>query len=69
VPSCNGRAAWRIEVDSAGTQGYHTSEPPDPRAIKHAAQRGYDIAKLRARPVSDDDFVRFDWLLAMDEAT
>jgi protein-tyrosine phosphatase len=58
----------RIEVDSAGTQGYHTSEPPDPRAIKHAAQRGYDIAKLKARPVSDDDFVRFDWLLAMDES-
>ena len=58
----------RIEVDSAGTQGYHTSEPPDPRAIKHAAQRGYDIAKLKARPVSDDDFARFDWLLAMDES-
>jgi protein-tyrosine phosphatase len=59
----------RMVVDSAGTHGYHTSEPPDPRAIKHAAQRGYDIAKLKARPVSDDDFVRFDWLLAMDEAT
>ncbi len=56
----------RVHVDSAGTHGYHTGEPPDPRAIRHAAQRGYDIARLRARPVVPDDFSRFDWLLAMD---
>lgn len=58
----------RIEVDSAGTHGYHTSEPPDPRAIQHAARRGYDIARLKARPMGDEDFHRFDWLLAMDES-
>ena len=57
-----------VLVDSAGTHGYHTSEPPDPRAIKHAAQRGYDIAGQRARPVVPEDFERFHWLLAMDEA-
>ena len=57
----------RIEVDSAGTHGYHTSEPPDPRAIKHAAQRGYDIARLKARPIGNEDFARFDWLVAKDE--
>ena len=57
----------RVEVDSAGTHGYHTSEPPDPRAIRHAAQRGYDISRLKARPVTDEDFARFDWVLAMDE--
>lgn len=57
----------RVTVDSAGTHGYHTGEPPDPRAIRHAALRGYDIAGLRARPVAADDFTRFDWLLAMDE--
>ncbi len=57
----------RVTVDSAGTHGYHTSEAPDPRAIKHAAQRGYDISRLKARPVSDEDFRHFDWLVAMDE--
>jgi protein-tyrosine phosphatase len=57
----------RVEVDSAGTHGYHTGEPPDPRAIRHAAQRGYDISRLKARPVTDEDFARFDWVLAMDE--
>jgi protein-tyrosine phosphatase len=59
--------AGRVEVDSAGTHGYHTGEPPDPRAIRHAAQRGYDMSGLRARPVRTEDFSRFHWLLAMDE--
>jgi protein-tyrosine phosphatase len=60
--------ADRVAVDSAGTHGFHTGEAPDPRAIRHAAQRGYDIAGQRARPVGPDDFARFHWLLAMDEA-
>ncbi len=58
----------RVVVDSAGTHGYHSGEAPDPRAIRVAAQRGIDLAKLRARPVQSDDFSRFHWLLAMDEA-
>ncbi len=57
----------RVMVDSAGTHGYHTGEAPDPRAIRHAALRGYDISQLRARPVQGGDFERFDWILAMDE--
>ena len=57
----------QVRVDSAGTQGYHTSEAPDARAVRSAAQRGYDIAKLRARPMRAEDFVEFDWLLAMDQ--
>lgn len=59
--------AGSVLVDSAGTHGYHTNEPPDPRAVRQAAQRGYNIASLRARPVAIDDFGRFDWLLAMDD--
>jgi protein-tyrosine phosphatase len=57
-----------VAVDSAGTQGYHTSEPPDPRAVKAAARRGYDIGSLQARPIRPEDFTRFDWLLAMDRS-
>lgn len=56
-----------VLVDSAGTHGYHSDEAPDPRAVRQAAQRGYDIAGLRARPVAPEDFERYDWLLAMDE--
>lgn len=59
--------AGRVVVDSAGTQGYHTGEAPDPRAVKAAAARGYDLRSLKARPMLPDDFMQFDLLLAMDE--
>ena len=55
-----------VEVDSAGTHDYHVGDPPDPRAIAHAARRGVAIGSLRARQVTADDFVRFDLVLAMD---
>jgi len=58
-----------IDVDSAGTHGhYHDGEPPDARAVKFAAARGYSLGKLRARRVVDADFERFGWVFAMDEA-
>ena len=55
-----------IGVDSAGTGDWHVGEPPDPRAIKAAAQRGYDLSALLARQFDDGDFARFDLILAMD---
>jgi protein-tyrosine phosphatase len=57
----------RIHIDSAGTHGYHAGEPPDRRATIAARARGYDIAPLRARQVEADDFLRFDWIFAMDQ--
>ena len=59
--------ADRVEVDSAGTHAYHVGSPPDERATRHAHQRGYTLAHLRARKVDDADFSRFDLLLAMDD--
>jgi protein-tyrosine phosphatase len=56
-----------IRVASAGTQGYHTAEPPDPRAVRAAAARGYDLSRLRARPLRPEDFQAFNVLLAMDK--
>lgn len=58
----------QLEVDSAGTHDYHVGEPPDPRSIAAGRKRGYDLAPLRARQVTPEDFARFDWLLAMDAA-
>ena len=55
-----------IEVDSAGTAGYHIGQPPDPRTSEAAARRGYDLSTLRARIVEPGDFERFDLILAMD---
>lgn len=60
--------ADRVEVDSAGTIGYHRGNPPDPRSQAAAIERGYDLSGLRARPVEDSDFHTFDLILAMDRA-
>jgi protein-tyrosine phosphatase len=55
-----------VEVDSAGTHGYHAGESPDVRARRAAERRGVDLSGLRARQVPGHDFVRFELLLAMD---
>ena len=54
-----------FEFDSAGTHGYHVGDPPDPRTVAAAARRGYDLSLLRARRVTEFDFIRFDKVLAM----
>ena len=55
-----------IEVDSAGTSDWHLGEPPDPRSMRAAAERLYDLSLLRARQVLVRDFEDFDYILAMD---
>ncbi|WP_018935541.1 low molecular weight protein-tyrosine-phosphatase [Thioalkalivibrio sp. ALJ24] len=57
-----------VEVDSAGTHGYHIGSGPDPRAREEARGRGYDISHLRARQLGREDFDEFDYILVMDEA-
>ncbi|SFN21908.1 protein-tyrosine phosphatase [Formivibrio citricus] len=57
-----------VEVDSAGTQGYHVGQAPDQRAQQHAQRRGYDLSGLRARQVGPEDFHRHDLILAMDRS-
>lgn len=55
-----------IRVDSAGTGHWHVGEPPDPRAIRCLNAYGIDISELRARQIKEEDFYRFDLILAMD---
>jgi protein-tyrosine phosphatase len=55
-----------LEIDSAGTAGYHVGEQPDRRTRQAAARRGYDLSALRARVVEPRDFEYFDLILAMD---
>lgn len=56
----------RVTVESAGTGDWHLGNPPDARAQQAARERGYALEHLRARQVNEDDFHRFDWILAMD---
>lgn len=61
-------AGLDLQVDSAGTGGWHVGEPPDARAVAEAARRGYDLSPLRARQMRVADFSDFDLILAMDHA-
>ena len=55
-----------IEVDSAGTGGWHAGARPDRRATAAARSRGI-VLDGAARQVTARDFHDFDLLLAMDE--
>lgn len=57
----------KVQIDSAGTHGYHVGNPPDGRAQEAANKRGYDLSDLRGRQVSAADFEKFDYILAMDK--
>ncbi len=55
-----------LEIDSAGTSGWHDGNPSDPRASAEAARRGIDMSYIRSRKVVAEDFERFDLIVAMD---
>ena len=58
----------RIRIDSAGTSAYHVGEPPDSRMRSTAHQFGLDIDAQRSRQVNRDDFLEFDYIIAMDRS-
>jgi protein-tyrosine phosphatase len=55
-------------VESCGTAAYHEGKGADPRTIAHAARRGLDLRRHRARQLRPGDFAAFDSIYAMDEA-
>ena len=57
-----------VEVDSAGTHGYHVGEAPDSRTQRAAAARGYNLSQLQTRKVARQDVDYFDLILAMDKS-
>ncbi len=56
-----------VEVDSAGTIAYHVGEGADPRMQRAAAERGYALDSI-SRQVEEEDFERFDLVVAMDRS-
>ena len=55
-----------VEIDSAGTYGGHSGERSDPRMRRAAEMRGIPMTH-RARQVREEDFERFDMVIAMDD--
>jgi protein-tyrosine phosphatase len=58
----------QISVDSAGTHSYHIGSTPDPRSQHTARSKGVDLTQLRARQFRSEDFLEFDYLIAMDRS-
>lgn len=56
-----------IELDSAGTGGWHVGEPPDARATTAAQRRGISL-EGQSRRICAEDFNRFDMIVAMDRS-
>lgn len=55
-----------VEVDSAGTSGYHAGEAPDSRMRATAQSMGVNIDDLASRQFVQADYDRFDLIYAMD---
>jgi protein-tyrosine phosphatase len=59
------RAGLDWEIDSAGTNCYHTGEAPHHLSQKVARLNGLDISTQRARRFTADDFQHFDKIYGM----
>ena len=57
-----------VELDSAGTGGWHIGESPDGRMQETAKSHGVDISDLRGRQFEVADYDRFDVIYVMDES-
>jgi protein-tyrosine phosphatase len=61
------KAGLKWSVESAGTNGYHSNEPPHPLSQKVARKNGIDISKQLSRKFVTEDFLNYDKIYAMAE--
>lgn len=59
------KAGLNWTVESAGTNGYHTGEPPHELSIKVAKQNGINISGQRSRRFIAADIRQYDKVYAM----
>lgn len=55
-----------FHIDSAGTGSWHAGSRPHPQTLEQLLRNGIDAGDGRARQVTDDDFMRFHHIVAMD---
>jgi protein-tyrosine-phosphatase len=56
-----------ITVDSAGTHGDMSGTRVDERARKVALNSGIDLGRRKSRKINPRDYIKFDYILAMDQ--
>lgn len=54
-----------LHVESCGTGDWNLGYPPDPRMQRAALERGFQLRGV-ARGIREEDFGRFDYILAVD---
>lgn len=59
------KAGLEWSIESAGTNSYHTGEPPHRLSQKVAKLNGIDISRQRARRFVPEDFDRYDKIYAL----
>ncbi len=59
-------AGLEWEIDSAGTNGYHNGEKPDPRSVSIAGIYGIDITYQNSRQITVEDLDYYDIIYVMD---
>lgn len=59
--------ADRIEIDSAGTGGWHAGDPPHRGTLAVLRRNNVDAGSQRARKLRAADLQDFDYVVAMDE--
>jgi protein-tyrosine phosphatase len=57
-----------VSTDSSGTSGWHIGEPPDRRAQQAARAKGIDLSDLKSRKSKPEDFINFNYVIAMDQS-
>jgi protein-tyrosine phosphatase len=57
-----------VEIDSAGTGGWHIGATPDARSIKAGAKKHVDISNQKARKLQYKDLDYYDIIFVMDKS-
>jgi protein-tyrosine phosphatase len=57
-----------FDIDSCGTGSWHVGECADHRSLAVARRHGIELECVGRQLDPENDFARFDWLLAMDRS-
>ena len=57
----------KINVDSAGTGGWHVGEPPHAGTRERLVREGISFEGIFARKLTSDDIQKFDYIIGMDK--
>jgi protein-tyrosine phosphatase len=65
---CRNLTRGSLQVDSAGTGGFHIGESPDRRSQRVCKENGVDISGQRARQICRGDWTKFTVIAALDQS-